>query len=110
MGKQLLWRHNAGAGKNGEFSLKCHSVPLLGTRQHLSHVAEGKREEGVVDWVYNIHTSAWFMLEWDIHLFAVRLQDPDTLLYTCTFGKRGDFFFFSPHLHSTKENTTDLKV
>lgn len=67
MGKQLLWRHNAGAGKSSEFSLKCHSVPLHGTRQHLSHAAQGIG--GPVDWVY-IHTSAGFMFEWDIHLFA----------------------------------------
>lgn len=79
MGKQLLWRHNAGAGKNGEFSLKCHSVPLHGTC-----LTWLKNKGGMVDWVYNIHTSAWFMFEWDIHLFAVRLQGPDTLLYTCT--------------------------
>lgn len=80
MGKQLLWRHNAGAGKNGEFSLKCHSVPLHGTQQHLSHMAEEKWRN---DWVYYTHTSALFMFEWDIQLFAVRLQDPNTLLYTC---------------------------
>lgn len=72
MGKQLLWRHNAGAGKNGEFSLKCHSVPLHSMQQHLSHMAVEKKE-GTADWVSNAHTSAWFMLEWDIHLFAVRL-------------------------------------
>ena len=67
MGKQLLWRHNAGASKSGEFSLKCHSVPLHGTQQHLSHTAEGIG--GPADWVY-VRTSARFMFEWDIHLFA----------------------------------------
>lgn len=46
MGKQLLWRHNAGAGKNGEFSLKCHSVPLQSTEQHLSHMAGVKGRGG----------------------------------------------------------------
>lgn len=71
MGKQLLWRHNVGAGKNGEFTLKCHSVPLQGSQQHLSHMAEDKG--GTVDWVCNIHVSAWFMFEWDIHLYAVSL-------------------------------------
>lgn len=90
MGKQLLWRHNAGAGKNGEFSLKCHSVPLHAMQHHLSHTAE---ERGWADCVYNNHASARFKFEWDIHLFAVRLQDPDTLLYTYTQKGEGLFMY-----------------
>lgn len=107
MEKQLLWRHNAGAGKNGEFSLKCHSVPPLGTRQHLSHVAEGKRRRR---WLIGCIT---FTHQHGLCLsgiFISLLSDCriPTLCYTPAPWKEG--FFFAPHLHLPKENTTDLKV
>lgn len=47
------------------------------------------------------------MFEWDIHLFAVRLEDPDTLLYL-HLGIRGAFF--PPTFAFNNKNTTDLKV